>query len=323
MKAEYVSVRNRLEAARSELTEWPLSRPRMRGGRKRAKLQDALAKEYIAASDALGRNDTAAGVRHAARAVDAVEEAGDVYQAGGTLIYSNDFERRNHRTALGLMDALTDLTGQPRLGRTRSDRDALNTHHKYIGRLVDPTADGPVTDMQRKIIKHRLTEEGLSHDPRRLDGLTKGEAMGLVKILTNKWWKDGDAKGAVEAFYREHPHAGRRSAGKLDGLPVNFLAPSGRRMPLKDSLYQGHKGPGIGHLKTDRPDRRDGDGDTVVAERRPRKGERYEKSPLRMAAALARRLRGKRPKPSRRGQQPVTGLKSAPGRVPGVRVVSR
>ena len=43
-------------------------------------------------------------------------------------------------------------------------------------------------------------------------------------------------------------------------------------------LYQGHKGPGIGFLKQDRPDLSDGDSDTVVAERRPRKGDVYSKS---------------------------------------------
>ena len=47
-----------------------------------------------------------------------------------------------------------------------------------------------------------------------------------------------------------------------------------------DVLYQGHKGPGIGYLKPDLPERRDGDGDTVVAERRPSKADEYETSPL-------------------------------------------
>ena len=46
-----------------------------------------------------------------------------------------------------------------------------------------------------------------------------------------------------------------------------------------DMLYQGHRGPGIGHLKEDMPERRDGDKDTVVAERRPRKSDDYTPSP--------------------------------------------
>ena len=137
-------------------------------------------------------------------------------------------------------------------------------------------------------------------------------------------------KGDVDAYiYTDEMQAAnhRYALAMVDAMETEFAkakqqpdTPDGSR---DDKLYQGHKGPGIGHLKPDQPDRRDGDSDTVVAERRPRKSDQYEKSPLRMAAALARRLRGKRPKPSRRGQQPVTGLKSAPGSVPGVRVVSR
>ena len=52
-------------------------------------------------------------------------------------------------------------------------------------------------------------------------------------------------------------------------------------------LFQGHKGPGIGFLKPDRPDLPDGDRDTVVAERRPRKADQYVRSPLPLPAASA------------------------------------
>ena len=45
-------------------------------------------------------------------------------------------------------------------------------------------------------------------------------------------------------------------------------------------LYQGHKGLGIGLLKSDAPSRRDGDSDTVVAERRPRKSDKFTDSPI-------------------------------------------
>ena len=48
-------------------------------------------------------------------------------------------------------------------------------------------------------------------------------------------------------------------------------------------LYQGHKGPGVGILKPDAPSRRDGDKDTVVAERRPRKSEKHPKSPIKLS----------------------------------------
>ena len=60
--------------------------------------------------------------------------------------------------------------------------------------------------------------------------------------------------------------------------PVAEAAPEA--VATGDGLYQGHKGPGIGFLKPDLPERRDGDGDTVVAERRPRKADEYETSPL-------------------------------------------
>ena len=106
-----------------------------------------------------------------------------------------------------------------------------------------------------------------------------------------------------------------------------------------DTLYQGHKGPGIGYLKPDRPNRRDGDGDTVVQERRPRKGDQYNPSPLpiserakrpaaggrqrdRLVAALTAdaEKRARNGKPSgRRKKQPK--LKTAPaggGRTGGV-----
>lgn len=127
-----------------------------------------------------------------------------------------------------------------------------------VGQLADPTADGPVTDMQRRIIERRLTEEGLEYEPERLDGLTKGEAMDLVNILTTRSWKDGDAGSAVEDFYRKHSGSGG-SDDKSMGL----------------------------------------------------------------ASALAKRLRGQRPRPAPRERQSAAGLRSAPGRVPGVKVISR
>ena len=54
-------------------------------------------------------------------------------------------------------------------------------------------------------------------------------------------------------------------------------------------FYQGHKGPGIGYLKPDLPERRDGDGDTVVAERKPRKADQYQRSPLPVPPRLTRK----------------------------------
>ena len=64
-----------------------------------------------------------------------------------------------------------------------------------------------------------------------------------------------------------------------------------------DVLYQGHKGPGIGYLKTDLPERRDGDGDTVVAERRPRQSDLFDPSPMPVPPRLRGGRRPKAPKP--------------------------
>ena len=38
-----------------------------------------------------------------------------------------------------------------------------------------------------------------------------------------------------------------------------------------ETLYRGHKGPGVGQLAAEIPERWDGDKDTVAAERRPRR----------------------------------------------------
>ena len=45
-------------------------------------------------------------------------------------------------------------------------------------------------------------------------------------------------------------------------------------------LYKGHRGPGVGPLKADHPELRDGDSDGVVDERLPRKTDHYEPSPV-------------------------------------------
>ena len=106
-----------------------------------------------------------------------------------------------------------------------------------------------------------------------------------------------------------------------------------------DVLYQGHIGPGIGELKTENPSRRDGDNDTVVAERRPRKADVYEPSPLPLPeSAKARKERWERTKAfmlekdagkqkerkrkrSGGGRKPRDKAQTSPGGVPRVVVV--
>ena len=106
-----------------------------------------------------------------------------------------------------------------------------------------------------------------------------------------------------------------------------------------DVLYQGHIGPGIGELKTENPSRRDGDNDTVVAERRPRMADVYEPSPLPLPeSAKARKERWERTKAfmlekdagkqkerkrkrSGGGRKPRDKAQTSPGGVPRVVVV--
>ena len=77
------------------------------------------------------------------------------------------------------------------------------------------------------------------------------------------------------------------------------------------------------------PGRRDGDGDTVVAERRPGKSESVPKSPKpvpekyrRQAQAVAKA----KPKAKRRrsgSRRKNNDLKAGPGKLPGMRVIRR
>ena len=67
--------------------------------------------------------------------------------------------------------------------------------------------------------------------------------------------------------------------------PPQPSAPAG-----EDTLYRGHWKAGVGPLKVDEPERRDGDGDTVVRERRPKAGQEYQQSPMPIPPGIAARL---------------------------------
>ena len=105
--------------------------------------------------------------------------------------------------------------------------------------------------------------------------------------------------------------------------PVDTPAPSDQ-LPL----FQGHNKAGIGHLKPDMPERRDGDGDTVVAERRPRKADEFKRSPLPVPEkyqAQARALARSRPKAKRKSggsRKKNDGLRSSSG-TPRMRIVQK
>ena len=87
------------------------------------------------------------------------------------------------------------------------------------------------------------------------------------------------AEAAPEAV-SEAPPKPKRKRRRATPTPEPVAEAASEAVATGDELYQGHKGPGIGYLKPDLPERRDGDGDTVVAERRPRKADEYETSPL-------------------------------------------
>ena len=57
-----------------------------------------------------------------------------------------------------------------------------------------------------------------------------------------------------------------------------------------ETLYRGHKGPGVGRLAAEIPERPDGDKDTVAAERWPRKGDAYLISPEPVPQRLRERV---------------------------------
>ena len=83
------------------------------------------------------------------------------------------------------------------------------------------------------------------------------------------------------------------------GSPASSTPSSDSPGP-SDTLYQGLKGPGIGYLKTDRPERRDGDSDTVVQERRPRKKDEYKGRSITEALAEKKQQKEEKEKKERR-----------------------
>ena len=64
-----------------------------------------------------------------------------------------------------------------------------------------------------------------------------------------------------------------------------------KQLALGDgTLYQGHWGAGIGNLKRDNEEKRDGDKDTVVSERRPKKSDSFKQSPVPITGELRGRF---------------------------------
>ena len=99
------------------------------------------------------------------------------------------------------------------------------------------------------------------------------------------------AEAAPEAVSEAQPKP-RRERRRATPTPEPVAEAAPEAVAPGDVLYQGHKGPGIGCLKTDLPERRDGDGDTVVAERRPRQSDLFGHSSP--SWPLSRRDRGRR-----------------------------
>ena len=109
--------------------------------------------------------------------------------------------------------------------------------------------------------------------------------------------------------------------------PAGEKPPASKVLLSDEPLYQGHKGPGVGYLKSALPERRDGDSDTVTGERRPRKADKFKKSPVplkgkyaRIAAAAELKAKKKRRPAKRRKPK----LKSSPhAGAPQIKIISR
>ena len=122
------------------------------------------------------------------------------------------------------------------------------------------------------------------------------------------------------------PKRKREAKAKAKALPASKVVLDG------EPFYQGHKGPGIGYLKPDLPERRDGDGDTVVAERRPRKSDEFKRSPLpaprltgkyaKLAAVALSKTASKR-RTARRHSRSSDGLKNPSWGAPSIKIITR
>ena len=137
--------------------------------------------------------------------------------------------------------------------------------------------------------------------------------------------------GGVMAFVTSHHTLDAKKAEPDAVVMPTEVAPVPVESAGGATLYQGHWGKGIGDLKPDNPTRRDGDGDTVVAERRPRKNDEYERSPLpvpdHIAAKYAKIAAALIPPPKARkkrsSKSPPAGLKEPNRGTSSVKVVIR
>ena len=156
----------------------------------------------------------------------------------------------------------------------KGEADFRKVQHKRLNDVEAETLQGyPFTPAERERIVElfKLEREKLARGG---DSEARKERLKLVKEVR----KRAEAERKAAAAPKEEP--------KPDA-PVRDKPLRASQIVLEgEKLYRGHKGPGVGYLKRVLPDRRDGDSDTVVGERRPRKKDKHPRSPVQLAMKL-------------------------------------
>ena len=153
-----------------------------------------------------------------------------------------------------------------------------STPHLVVHRAFAVTKDGVKAESDGWVITQKDTGLRVASSYK---GTLKGGRELAEEIGKRGDWKD--QKTAQDTLPKGVTVALGGFAKGQDAGNLNKAIDSVKKVEVKETagkepenkwgdvpmLYQGHKGPGVGVLKTDAPHRRDGDKDTVVAERRP------------------------------------------------------
>lgn len=136
--------------------------------------------------------------------------------------------------------------------------------------------------------------------------ITQKEVEGQLRLVQNMLEREGSVRTAVVEQFAGgigFPERKSRLAKRVMGLAIKqgviediggdawALTESKER---KETLYKGHYGPGIGNLAKLHPEKKDGDRDTVVNERRPRKTDKADISPVRQPGHIFKRINRER-----------------------------
>ena len=178
------------------------------------------------------------------------------------------------------------------------------------------------------------------------EGEWNTDELGHQDIAVDTWWHgddDGETCGGDQCESAGHLSRDTVVLSTSTEPPAKPKPRAKAKKAPPVEKYKGHYGEGVGVLKRDNPDRIDRDGDTVVAERRPRASDNVARSPvvappgiraaekkrLEGAAAklaarmLARRAAKEAKKTSRARMRPDVGLKKRTGRPPRVKIQMR